>query len=120
MKKLLYWLLGALALLLFLWGVYAFLFGWVVPKMASATVPRKWNNLPLRQPRSIVRGYLGDPSVPGKDSLVDQWADGSKNKKYLLRIYYVGDSIAGGFSIHYQYNNFLGGRDYLIDSFSIR
>jgi hypothetical protein len=120
MKKLRNWSLCILALLLVLWGVHAFLFGWVVPKTASLTVPRRWNNLPLRQPRTLVRDYLGEPSVPTKDSMIDQWADGSRGKMYFLRIYYAMDSVAVTFSIHYQYKNKIASRDYLIDSFSIR
>jgi len=122
MKKLRNWSLTIIALLLILWGVYAFLFGWVVPKTASITIPRKWQMIPLRQTKDIVHDYLGEP-LPGKtspDSAGEVWANGSKGKMYYLRIYYISDTIAVGYTIHYQYKNWLMSRSYLIDSVSIR
>ena len=78
--------------------------------------------LPMRQNRNIVRDYLGVPV--GNDSSgklkTDEWEQGGKGKNYLLRIDYALDSTAISYSIHYRYSNRLMGRDYLIDSFSIK
>ena len=119
MKKVRAWFLLVISILLILWGVYAFLFGWVVPKTALFTVPRKWNMIPLRQSKNIVYGYFGQP-VFTANATVDQWANGSKGKMYFLRIYYASDTVAVAYSIHYQFNNKLAAKDYLLDSFSIR
>ncbi|MCW3088343.1 MAG: hypothetical protein JWQ78_1729 [Sediminibacterium sp.] len=107
-------------LLLILWGMYAWIFSWVVPKMAAVTVPHKWNRVPLQQSREIAHGYFGEPSLANKDSTIEQWADGSKGKMYFLRIYYAPDTTAMAFSIHYRFHNALASKDYLLDSFSIR
>ena len=101
-------------------GMYFFIFEWVVPKTASLTVPGKWNMLPLRQTKEIVHNYLGEPITQKNAAGYDEWAGGSKGKMYFLKIYYVSDTIAAGYSIHYQYKNFLISKDYLVDSFSIR
>jgi hypothetical protein len=109
-------------LILLLAGLYFFILGWVVPKAATLTVPGRWNMIPLRQPRTIVRDYLGEPSVPNysTDSLLDEWAGGSKGKMYFLKIRYAADSTAVEYSIHYKYKSWMASKDYLIDSFSIR
>ena len=95
-------------------------FDLIVPKTAAFTIPQKWKMVPLRQTKEIVHGYFGEP-VPGtKTGGSEFWTGGSKGKMYYLRIYYVSDTIASGYSIHYQYNAWFGSRDYLIDSLSIR
>ena len=101
-------------------GMYTFLFLWAVPKTAGLAVPAKWNMLPLRQSKDIVHNYLGEPV--SRDSVLgyDEWAAGSKGRRYLLKIYYISDTIAARYSIHYQFKNLIVSRDYLIDSFSIR
>lgn len=101
-------------------GVYFFVFEWVVPKTASFTIPQKWRMIPLRESREIVHNYFGEPLPKNNSKDGDIWANGSKGKMYFLRIYYVSDTIALGYSIHYQYKNWFGSRDYLIDSLSIR
>jgi hypothetical protein len=90
------------------------------PKTASLTVPGRWSMLPLRQTKDIVHNYLGEPITQNNATGYDEWAGGSKGKMYFLKIYYVSDTIAAGYSIHYRYKNFLVSKDYLIDSFSIR
>jgi hypothetical protein len=119
MRKL-FWLI--LVLVLLMGALYFFLFNWVVPKAASLTVPGRWNRLPIKQPKSIVHDYLGQPTVfpLTGDTAWEGWTGGSKGKSYLLKIYYVTDSIAGAYSIHYQYRNPIVSRDYLIDSFNIQ
>ena len=122
MKKIRNWSLATISLLVILWGIYAFLFGWVVPKTASLSVPRKWNMIPLGQSKNIVHGYLGEPAVVNelKYPRYEQWVNGSKRKLYLLRIYYASDTLAEAYTIHYQYKNYQESRNYLIDSFSIQ
>ncbi len=107
-------------ILLAIAGLYAFVFEWAVPKTASLAVPGKWNMLPLRQPKDIVHDYLGEPVLQNTGLGFEEWAAGSKGRKYFLKIYYVSDTIAAGYSIHYQFKNLLISKDYLIDSFSIR
>lgn len=119
MRKIRNGLLLIVSILVIFWGMYAFLFDWVVPKTALFTVPRKWNMIPLQQSKNIVHDYFGQPAVAA-DPTLDQWATGSKGKMYFLRIYYVSDTVAVGYSIHYQFSNNFASRDYLLDSFSIR
>ena len=120
MPKIRKWSVIILTLLIVLWGIYALLFSWVVPKAAAFTMPRKWSNIPLAQSKTIVHGYLGDPSVAqGLDSTSEEWANGSKGKMYWLRISY-SDTVAIAYSIRYQYNNWLVSKNYLLDSISIR
>lgn len=108
-------------LCLVLTGFKYLIFDIVIPKTASLTVPAKWRMLPLRQSKTIVHGYLGAPvsSRNPKDSSYEEWIAGSKGKQYYLTVDYA-DTIATGYSIHYQYSNWLVKRDYLIDSFSIK
>jgi hypothetical protein len=120
MKRVPNWLTGVVALIMLLWGIYAFLFSWVVPKMAAVTVPHKWTMIPLRESKLIVHGYFGEPVTANTDSTMEEWANGSKGKMYFLRIYYAADTVAIAYSIHYRYKNKLASRDYLVDSFSIR
>jgi hypothetical protein len=94
-------------------------FDFVVPKTAAFTMPYKWKTIPLRQTKEIVRGYFGEP-LPAQNALSDKWANGSKGKMYFLQVYYINDTIASAYSIHYQYKNWFGSRDYLIDSNSLR
>ena len=105
-----------IVLLLVLTGLKFLVFDFVVPKTAAVTLPRKWRMIPLRQTKEIVHNYLGEPIAAAPEA----WADGSKGKMYFLKIYYISDTIASAYSIHYQYKNWFGSRDYLIDSFSIR
>lgn len=95
------------------------IFDVIVPKTAAFTTPQKWKMIPLRQTKEIVHGYYGEPLPAKKADGSEEWASGSKGKMYYLRIYYVSDTIASGYSIHYQYKAWFGSRDYLIDSLSI-
>ena len=113
-------ILVLITVMLLMAGMYFFIFEWVVPKTAQLTVPGRWSMLPLRQTKDIVHNYLGEPITQNNATGYDEWAGGSKGKMYFLKIYYVSDTIAAGYSIHYRYKNFLVSKDYLIDSFSIR
>lgn len=122
MKKIRKWSFILISACIVLWGIYVFLYGWVVPKTAVLTIPRKWKMIPLGQSKIVVHGYLGEPAVTNDpaDRRYEQWGNGSKQKLYLLRVYYVSDTIAAAYSIHYQLSNKLVSRDYLVDSISIR
>jgi hypothetical protein len=96
------------------------IFDVIVPKTAAFTTPQKWKMIPLRQTKEIVHGYYGEPVAGIKADGSEEWTGGSKGKMYYLRIYYISDTIASGYSIHYQYKAWFGSRDYLIDSLSIR
>ena len=114
------WITGSLLLISLL--LYGLIFSWVVPKTAAWTTPQKWRMLPLRQSKSIVHDYLGEP-IPARnpqDSTYEEWVSGSNGKRYFLRIDYAADTIAVGYSIRYQYANWLANRNYLIDSVSIK
>lgn len=109
-------LLFFLAVVVVIYSLVSFV---VVPKAASFTTPHKWRMIPLRQTKEIVHGYLGQP-LPTNSGGPDTWVAGSKGKMYFLRIYYVKDTIASGFSIHYVFKNRFMSKDYLLDSMSIR
>ncbi len=106
------------AVLLVMAGMYYLIFDIVIPKTAAFTTPQKWRMIPLRQPKEIVHDYLGKPV--NTQNGVDVWTGGSKGKMYFLRMYYVSDTIASGYAIHYHYSNSILSRKYLIDSVSIR
>lgn len=116
---------GVTALVIFLLvlaGLEYLVFDLVVPKTATLTIPQKWRMLPLRQSRTIVHGFLGEP-IPQKnatDSAYEEWGSGSKGKRYLLRIGYASDTIVVSYAIYYHYTNRLVDKDYLIDSVSVR
>jgi len=115
------WAVIIFNLFIILWALNALLFSWVVPKTAAFTIPRKWSLIPFGQSKTIVHGYLGEPSVSdGTDTTSEVWASGSKGKMYYLRIRYQADTVAINYSIRYQYRNWLVSRNYLIDSVSIR
>ena len=117
MRKVFIYLLAAF--LVFIVG-YLLIFEFVVPKIATLAIPWKWNRIPLRQTKDIAHNYLGEPVLQNKAAGFNEWARGSKGKMYFLRIYYVSDTLAVGYSIHYQYRSFLVSKNYLVDSFSIR
>jgi len=106
-------------ILAILTGLYFVIFDWVVPKTAAFTIPHKWRMIPLRQTKDIVHGYFGEP-LPNHIPESEEWANGSKGKMYFLRIYYLSDTVAVSYSIHYEYKNAFSSRNYLIDSGSIR
>jgi len=112
------WLLILLSVALTAWLFYAIIFGWLVPKTASFGVPGRWNRIPLRQPKEIVHGYLGNPADTSAG--MEEWAGGTSRKKYRLRIYYQPDTVASSYSVYYIYRSRLVKRSYLIDSGSIR
>jgi hypothetical protein len=92
----------------------------MVPKTAAFTIPQKWKMIPLRQTKETVHGYFGEPVADTKPGGSELWTGGSKGKMYYLRIYYVSDTIASAYSIHYRYKAWFGERDYMVDSSSIR
>jgi hypothetical protein len=100
--------------------MYFFIFNWMVPKTASFTIPQKWRMIPLRQSKEIVQGYFGEPLPKDSTVTADEWANGSKGKMYFLKIYYVSDTIAASYSIHYQFKHWAASRNYLVDTSSIR
>ncbi len=115
------WLWIISGLLLISLSLYGLIYSWVVPKTAAWTTPQKWRMLPLRQSKTVVQDYLGEP-IPArdpKDSTYEEWGAGTKGKRYFLRIDYA-DTVAVGYSIRYHYANWLVDRNYLIDSFSVK
>ena len=118
MGKIFIYLLAAFLVFI---GGYLLIFELVVPKIATLTIPRKWNRIPLGQPKNTVHAFLSEPnsSLNLIDPFVDYWAGGSKDKMYFLQIKYNLDTIATGYSIHYQLTNGFVSKNYLIDSASV-
>ena len=110
-------LLALLVLGLLGWGIYAIAFNWMVPRTAGFGVPGRWKRVPLRETKSVVHGYYGEPAETARK--METWSGGTKDKQYWLHIYYVADSVAVSYSIHYTYSGKWVHRDYLIDSSSI-
>lgn len=119
MKKMRTWLLVIVPVLLLGWGVYAFIFEWIVPKSATLTMPRKWKRIPFREHRSTAHDYFGTP-VHSTGNM-DEWGNGIDRKQYVLRVYYSSiDSSVVSYSIHYRYKSWLVSKDYLMDTASVR
>lgn len=110
-------LLVILSLGIFLGAAYLLSFQFLVPQTARFGAPLRWKNIPLRQLRSSVHEYLGEPAAvqPGKE----MWNAGTRTKQYQLIIYFP-DSVATGYSIRYMYKSKLVARSYLLDSNTIR
>lgn len=100
--------------------IYYLAFDVIVPKAAAFTIPQKWRMVPLSEPRETVRSYFGEPLPESNLANGDVWANGSKGKMYFLTVYYLNDSIAVGYSIHYRFKNWVGSRDYVVDSLMLR
>jgi hypothetical protein len=109
-----------IVILLFLVALRWLIFDLIVPKTASFTLPQKWRMIPLRQSKEIVQGYFGEPLPKDSSITTDEWANGSKGRMYFLKIYYVSDTIAASYSIHYQFKHWAASRYYLVDTGSIR
>ena len=112
------WLLVFIGLAIIGWLFYALIFQWLVPRTAAFAVPGKWNLVPLRESKTIARGYFGLPADSAKAR--DTWHSGPANKQYSLHIYYMNDTVISAYSIYYNYRGSLIKKDYLIDSSAIR
>ena len=101
--------------------LYLFIFGWLIPKTATLSLPYKWRTIPVKQSKFIARSYLGDSfsndstTTTGKEV----WSAGSKGRLYLLRLDYT-DSVVTGYSIRYAFSNAVISRNYLLDTFSVK
>jgi hypothetical protein len=109
-----------LIILFSLVGIRWVVFDLIVPKTAAFTLPHKWRMIPLRQTRNVVQGYFGEPLPKDSSVTADEWSNGSKGKMYFLKIYYVSDTIAASYSIHYRFTHWAASRNYLVDTGSIR
>lgn len=107
-------------LLLTFAGFHYVIFGVIIPKTATLVMPFKWRRIPLRQNKETVHGYFGTPVSIDNQNKSEEWVSGSKDKMYVLKVYYVSDTIAAAYSIHYKYHKWFSSRDYVIDSSSIR
>lgn len=113
------WVFVLVLVLLVLAGLNLLLFGVVVPKSSFLALPQKWWRIPLGQPRQGVYDYLGQPVSRDKQG-IEIWENGTKGKKYRLRLYYLNDTVPKQYSIHYMYENRLLKKDYLLDSGAVR
>lgn len=99
--------------------VYLLAFFWAVPKLAAFSVPARWQRLPVKQRRMLVRDYLGQPLRA--DGLRDLWEEGIAAKKtYQLSCYYSTDTTCIAYAIRYQYRSVFFSKAYLLDSLSVR
>ena len=115
-KKIAWMLAVILALLV---GLHFFVYDFMVPRTASLALPFKWRRIPLRQNKETVRAYFGEPQ-PSADPSRDEWLNGVRDKQYVLNIYYINDTAAASFSIHYRFDKWFSSRDYLVDTGTIR
>lgn len=115
-KKITWVLLFIFALMV---GLHFFIFDFMVPKTAMLSLPFKWRRIPLRQNKETVRAYFGEPQ-PSQHPIQDEWLQGVNDKQYVLKMYYVHDTVAASYSIHYRFNKWFSSREYLIDTGTIR
>ncbi len=108
------------AIALFFWGLYIFLFSWIVPKMAYAAIPQKWMHLPMMQSRTILHSYLGNPVEQTGVHNPETWVTGNAGKQYRLRVYYIGDSLVAHYAVYYQLHKTWIHKSFLIDTASVR
>jgi hypothetical protein len=101
-------------------GFYLLIFNFMIPKTAPLAMPYKWRMIPLRQSKEIVHGYFGAPDSSRGSANKDVWVGGTKDKTYILNIYYIYDSVPSAYSIYYKYHSWFSSREYLIDSNSIK
>jgi len=79
-----------------------------IPKAAGITLPYRWNNIPLEQPRQVVLQYLGKPVTTDVTAIMkngETWVSERNNGEYLLNIQYVinADTIAKKYSLDFVY-----------------
>ncbi|NCI50067.1 hypothetical protein GWC95_09045 [Sediminibacterium roseum] len=101
-------------------GLHFFIFDFMVPKTAPLAMPFKWRRVPLRENRETVRGYYGVPEPSHASVAADEWLRGEKGKLYILKVYYINDTVAASYSVRYRYDRWFGAREYVIDSGAIR
>jgi len=75
----------------------------LVPKAAAITLPYRWGNIPLHQPRSMVRQYLGQPADTTA-VLTDKWTARRESGEYVLNVAYANDTIAASYKIYFNYH----------------
>lgn len=117
MKK---WLILLLALGLLGAAFYLFTFEWMVPRLASISLPMRLHRLPVRQPRNIMLDYLGTPKSTDSSARTDEWIWPAGKQAYRLEAGFGQDSLLIRYRIEYRYRNFLFHKTYLLDSFSVR
>ena len=98
---------GAFALV-FIVMVYA-----VIPKIAALTLPFRWGNVPLDQPRTLVRQYYGKP-FDTSVALTDEWRATRQNGEYVLKVTYAKDTIAASYKLYFNYSLSFFHKQYLL------
>lgn len=97
---------------------YALLLNWALPKMAAFAIPAKWKMLPVKQTKTVVREFLGQPMLT--ETGRDEWQSGTASKTYRLSIHYLNDTIASSYAVYYRYQKGWVKKEFLLDSFSVR
>ncbi|MDE3252919.1 MAG: hypothetical protein KGO92_08930 [Bacteroidota bacterium] len=116
-RKIVFWIILSALLI---WGLWLFLFSWVVPKMSYAAIPQKWKHLPVMQSRNILHDYLGTPEELSGTNNRETWIAGSSAKQYRLSVYYLNDTLVGSYAIHYRLQKKWISRSFLVDTVSVR
>jgi len=85
----------------------------LVPKAAAITLPYRWGNVPLHQPRVLVRQYFGRPTDTTK-AFTDKWTARRDNGEYVLSVAYGNDTTASSYTIHFNYHLGFFKKDFLL------
>lgn len=104
------------AILVGLWFLY---FETVVPYVAKANIPYRWQNIPLGQKRFVVHEYIGEPGIDAWNVKGDEWTKNVKANRVFLNIRYNSDTIAIRYRIGFVYNHWFGRRIYYLKRDSI-
>ncbi len=85
----------------------------IIPKAAAITLPYRWDNIPLRQPRSIIIQYLGKPS-DSLAGLTDTWIAKRNQSDYELRLTYTTDTVSTSYKLYFNYHLGFFHKQYLL------
>ncbi|HVX50849.1 MAG TPA: hypothetical protein VHB48_11865 [Chitinophagaceae bacterium] len=84
----------------------------LVPRAAAITLPFRWGNIPLHQPKAIVHQYLGRPAEVTDST--DTWRAGRDNGEYQLYVTYAPDSSSVSYKIFFHYHLGFFHKQYLL------
>ncbi|HWB27811.1 MAG TPA: hypothetical protein VG738_20200 [Chitinophagaceae bacterium] len=84
----------------------------LIPRAAAITLPYRWGNIPVGQPKAVVHQYLGNPasSIPGTDT----WRASRESGEYELDLTYGTDSLAASYKLYFNYHLGFFHKQYLL------
>jgi len=85
----------------------------IIPRTAALTLPYRWGNIPLGQPRTLLRQYLGKPADTLTQNM-DAWVAKRENGEYLLNVTYNSDSSSTGYMLYFNYHLSFFHKQYLL------